>query len=500
MNCPRCGIECDAAAQTCFSCGWVFADGNENGKPHISKLAVLSLIFGMLCLFTLFLPLLPAIIIGILAIRRIRRSSGRLTGERLAMAGIVIPLLCLPIVFSLLYVVWRKDAPPVPNEFTEADLVTVRPENEPSWELLRQLNDQRDDPNGAPAIGLANEDIELLDTIFEAVSDPNNSIQDTLSIARDYQDDISRLWQKGQKGIDIIHRLSAFDEIADLSEPSMTPEYIAIDDLKWLSRLVNCFVLNQAAAGNLVQAINELNTYNSLIRKRSVSTRSVIAELVCYAGFVINLESVSVICGDPNVSESALRMLQNEFAPLNEKEVALENPLICEYLGIKDKLIELQKEQGREVGVLKMNSSLRYFQSYIQRQILFDSHSIGTEHCPISVWPWEKPNWPKVKLTTDINWLYVGYNPAGYMFVQIVTPAYEKVYEIKTKVLVRDDLFQWILARRLGQEGSLKARAYSDQYTVDIDKQIVFSVGSDGEPYTDDDIKMRINSEVLGLK
>ena len=86
------------------------------------------------------------------------------------------------------------------------------------------------------------------------------------------------------------------------------------------------------------------------------------------------------------------------------------------------------------------------------------------------------------------------------MLTQILFPAHGKILEIKDRILIYDDMLQWVLARRMGQEGSLKARAYSDEYTVDVEKGLVFSVGPDGEPYTKDDIKLRIDPVVLGLE
>jgi hypothetical protein len=45
----------------------------------------------------------------------------------------------------------------------------------------------------------------------------------------------------------------------------------------------------------------------------------------------------------------------------------------------------------------------------------------------------------------------------------------------------------------------LKARAYSDQYIIDIENKKIFSPGPDGKAGTKDDISLPINPEVLGL-
>lgn len=72
---------------------------------------------------------------------------------------------------------------------------------------------------------------------------------------------------------------------------------------------------------------------------------------------------------------------------------------------------------------------------------------------------------------------------------------YPKKYFI---LQVHDDLFQIVLNKRLGEEVSLRARAYSEEYIVNIENKKIFSPGPDGKADTEDDIKLRINPEVLG--
>jgi len=167
MKCPQCGTEFDTPVEQCFTCGWDFNDEKGDFTPRTSKLAVAALVLGILCLFTLYLPFLAAVVLGVSALRKIRKSRSRLTGERIAMAAILVPVLSFPVFLALGYAVWSRDAAPVPNEFTEADFVQVRPENEASWEVLLQFNDERDNPNGAPAIGLTRQDVNQLDMLFE---------------------------------------------------------------------------------------------------------------------------------------------------------------------------------------------------------------------------------------------------------------------------------------------------------------------------------------------
>jgi len=54
-----------------------------------------------------------------------------------------------------------------------------------------------------------------------------------------------------------------------------------------------------------------------------------------------------------------------------------------------------------------------------------------------------------------------------------------------------------VLSKKLGSELSLKARAYSDRYIIDMERKKIFSPGPDGKPHTCDDIKLLINSEAF---
>ena len=68
----------------------------------------------------------------------------------------------------------------------------------------------------------------------------------------------------------------------------------------------------------------------------------------------------------------------------------------------------------------------------------------------------------------------------------------------QTALRIQDDLLQIVLKKRLGKEVSLKARAYGDEYIVDIEDKKILSPGPDGEVGTNDDIALPINPEVLG--
>lgn len=493
MKCPQCGSEFEAVVEQCFTCGWEFGQKPEDFKPRTSKLAVLTLILGILCLVTFYLPLLAAIVVGAVALRKIRKSRGRLTGERIAITGILIPVLSLPIIPVIGYAVWSKDAGPVPNEFTEADLVQVRPENEISWKLLLQLNDEPDDPNGAPAIGLTKEDVGFM----EFFSEPNSVEKRFLEVQRDAET-IMAIWERSQKGWDVIRELNTYDQIADLAKPDFDAKEVIYYDLKQLVKISHLYGLMLTSQGDARSAIEPVMQLYAVTQKLGHTSRNLTMKLVCYAIFDAQINTLNYILNYSNTSKGTVEFIRNSYSSDLSDLLGLRNCFVFEYLLYKN---ETNKPDfSRKHSLFKINSFLRYKDNYLKEMIKKDSGYEASEYCLVSVWPWESPNWPKVRYD-EFNFYspYFLYNPMGYIIAKKV-PEYEKIFQIKTKILIKDDLFRWTLALRLGAEGSLKARAYSDEYTVDVEKGLVFSVGPDGQAYTDDDIKLPIDPAVLRLK
>lgn len=500
MNCPRCGIECEDTARACFSCGCILSQADGSFTPRLSKLAVASLVLGVLSVFTFFLPLLPALIIGILAISRIRKSRGTLVGERAAMAGIIIPLLSLPVLLAILWTLWWQDAGPVPNEFTEADLASVRPENLSSWQVLSRLNDQPDDPKGAPAIGLSKDDLALISSIWKEMQNFDPAPPPFEFLSR-HRMDIQRLWNQSERGRQIIKELNGYDEIADLTRPFLDEEMRYSYNVKQMHEIYSLHSLMLLNENKDMEACRELIEYDSVVRRHCGFARAMVTKLLCFYILAEDLKMAGLLANHPNLSEETLRLLSSRFERLSPSQVSLENSFIHEYLLFKNMI---ESSEFNKSHLCKINSISRYFDAVIRNMILRDDGQAVNEYCQNSVWPWEIPV-PKAPLDLsfmdDNHWdVYSIYNPGGIMLMGIFIPAYGLSLHHNDELLIADDLFQWILARRLGHEGSLKARAYSDEYMVDLEKEIIFSVGPDGQPYTKDDIKLQINPEVLGLK
>ena len=93
--CMRCGNSVDDQDQFCRTCGTPVAGAPVTappaapiGSPATSTKAIISLVSG---LFIFLFPLsLVAIILGHMSLSEIRKSAGRLTGEGLATAGLIL--------------------------------------------------------------------------------------------------------------------------------------------------------------------------------------------------------------------------------------------------------------------------------------------------------------------------------------------------------------------------------------------------------------------------
>lgn len=92
MQCPKCGAEAREGVKFCPQCGAQLAEGVAVTRPRPSAIAILSLTLGILALLPfigIFLGI-AAIALGIVALRKIALYPERLTGQGLAIAGIVV--------------------------------------------------------------------------------------------------------------------------------------------------------------------------------------------------------------------------------------------------------------------------------------------------------------------------------------------------------------------------------------------------------------------------
>jgi prepilin-type processing-associated H-X9-DG protein len=107
MNCPKCGTENPNNAQSCWFCSLALISTPATSPQQAqgvktSGLAIASLVLGILSPFTCFVTAIPAIIFGIVALVKIGKSTGQLKGNGLAIAGICVPAVALPLMALLM--------------------------------------------------------------------------------------------------------------------------------------------------------------------------------------------------------------------------------------------------------------------------------------------------------------------------------------------------------------------------------------------------------------
>ena len=464
-------------------------------ESRISRLAILSLVLGILSLLLFVLAGIPAIVLGIISVVRVRRSRGKLKGRAVALAGVLvsIPFMC---VFFLL---WSLDAPPIPNDYTVADLRSAPAEYAESFEILKTLIDEDHDLPGAPAIGLTQEDFDLSAEIRGVLKEGTPAeISETLSY---YAKDVEKAWANMQEARDVIGRLNTFAEIADLTVPSAHFRIMRVSNLVELAHLYEVYAHLQTEQGDIHTLAAKLIELDSALRKFSLNARMMIAKLVCHISIAADIVTANAIANNPQASRESVELLAEHFTPLTAEQMSLRNSVLFEYLLLKSAISKgLGSSAAGKIPLLKRNSTLRMYKNSFD-DWLNTRHSSGSATSTrLSVWPdfypFDEPD--PLQERVLLSFVYRCYNPIGSHAMGMVGFFRGADPERSTNISVQDDLLQIVLNKRLGKEVSLKARAYSDEYIVDVENRKIFSPGPDGEIDTRDDISLRINPQVLG--
>ncbi len=506
MQCPKCGTENPDNVEICFSCNCDLSLGpieKTTQKAKISKMAILSAVLvglaGALSIFVspslAFYIALFGIFTAIDCIVVIKKTKKKLIGKSLAIAVIIVGTIQV-----ILLSYWRIDATPIPNDYTISDIKSAASKYNKSFELLQSLTDVNGLPKGA-VIGLSENEIDKVKALSEVIQKEGyNKICAELESNRD---EILQIWHNAFKSRKVLDQLSTFPEIADLTEPNIKSASLSFknNNIIHLATLYKIYICLQSYQEDENIAVNELLKLDNIIRKLDLNARSFLAKLTCIACFATNIYTANFIINNPQTSQDSLVLLSGHFTQLTKKQLSLKNSLIFEYLMFKNELGKILNEpelKNASFSPLKFNSSLRLYKNSYDRKIKLEENQ--DEIKELTVWPAIYPKLP-VKFDSDGNipWYYKVYNPIGSSLIRIMIPASERTCELKTRLEIHYDLLQILLNKRLGKEINLKARAYSDEYIIDVEKEKIFSPGPDGIPYTKDDIPLPINPKALGL-
>jgi len=437
---------------------------------------------------------IPAIVVGIFGIVRIGRSGGMLRGERIATAGVLSSIL-LMVTFFLL---WSLDAPPIPHDYTLADIHSAPPECSESFEILKTLVNEELDLPGAPAIGLTEEDVDISREIRTVIKE--GTAEEVSEILGDYAKDIERAWANVEHARDVIKRLDTFSQIADLTELNAHYKVMRIINLLELARFYKIYAYLKIQQRDVEAIATDLIKLDSVFRKLSVNARTLFTKLICLLAMKENIETVNAIVNDAGTQMKTVELLAGHFAPFTDEQISLRSSVLSEYLFLKSSISKaLGSSAVAKTPLFKRNSTLRLHRNYLDNWLDTHYHLGGPRSVRLSVWPdiypFDGPDPLQERVLLYL--VYRCYNPLGSRamgtgrFSRGADPARS------THTLVQDDLLQIVLRKRLGREVSMKARAYGDDYIVDIENKRILSPGPDGKTDTKDDITLPINPDIL---
>jgi len=461
-------------------------------ESMVSKLAILSLVLGIFSLFFFVLAGIPAIVIGIISAIRIRRSGGKLRGKYIALAGMNITILFM----FVFYLLWRIDAPPIPNDYTVADLRSAPPEYAESFEVLKKLLGEETDSSGVSAIEITKSDSRMIAEVKGIIKTGTIS---EISKALDYfAEEIKQIWADNKVARDVIRRLNEFPEIADLTSPSIDFKIMQLQDLAQLPYLYEVYSHLQIEQDDIHAVTVQLIELDSVFRKLSLNARPLIGKWICNACMTADMVTANSIANNARASQESVEMLAGHFTPLTKEQLSLRNSVLFEYL------INRNIGQGKvgKIPLLKRNSTLRLYRNVCDDWINTMEGVEDPNIVKFPVWPsiYQRMGPVSFQGSKSLPLLYICYNPVGAILMRMRFVAHESFLKRKAAIQIHDDLLQIVLNKRLGEEVNLKACAFSDEYIIDVENKKIFSPGPDGKADTKDDIMLRIHPEVLGWR
>jgi hypothetical protein len=473
---------------------------DESVQPVMSKLAILSLVLGILSLFFFVLAAIPAIVIGILSILIIRSSGGEVRGKYIALAGMSVSIVFMVI----FYLFWRIDAPPIPNDYTIADLRSAPAKYAESFEVLKTLLGENGDSSVVPAIELTKSDSRMIAEIKGVIE--TAATPEITKAINNNTEEMNQIWADNERARDIIHQLDEFPEIADLTELNANLKILPVVKFIDFVRFYQVYAHLKIEQTDILAFAAELIELDSVCRKLSVNARMFVPKIAYHICINENILTANAIVNDKQTPMSTIELLAGHFTPLTDEQTSLRNSILSEYLLMKSLF---SKKSGQSIVEkilpLKKNSTLRLFRNSYDNWLDAEQGRQNVSKIKLSVWPdiypFNEPSVSSINLE-QLPLLYRCYNP-HINIINMFGPYDKTIKSRKDSIIqmqIQDDLLQVVLNKRLGKVFSMTAPAYDDKYIIDIEKKKIFSPGPDGKPNTKDDIFLRINPEVLGWK
>jgi hypothetical protein len=490
MNCPKCNRQNPGDAKSCQTCGCELTASHET-QPKIktSKEAIVALVLAILSPFTLMVTSFPSIFLGLISLLKIQKSNGKLKGKPIAKAGIIISTF-----FLLVLLLWRTDAPPISNDYTIKDIKSAASEYNQTYELLQSITGDYDKSTEVYGMGIFGE-MGYINNIFS-----KNDLQTISQEIGKKAQVITNMWDNAEHDREILKKIDSFPEIADLTEPKLEIQPLKLSKLILLYR---AYINLQIIEGHYEEALKELSLLDSIINKMSINARQIVTKIFCDASFDIEAFLLNLIINNPDTPNEILLSTRNQIDSFSSKQSSFRNSLIFEYLCAQKELAKMadtNKLKYHPVSTLKYNSTLRFIRNHFDELIAKDQNIKNNNK--LKIWPSIYPNIPvQFDDSGELDSiLYRIYNPVGFTLIEQMVPAIDKAVATKITLLIHSDMLKIVLNARLGEKYDLKARAYGNEYIIDIENKKIFSPGPDGKNGTEDDISLPINPEVLGLK
>ncbi|MEJ2702664.1 MAG: hypothetical protein P8Z79_09515 [Sedimentisphaerales bacterium] len=268
-----------------------------------------------------------------------------------------------------------------------------------------------------------------------------------------------------------------------------------------LTHLYEVYAHLQTGQDDLHAFTIEFVELDSVFRKFSLNARLFIERLICRLCLATDMDIANAIVNHPNTARNTLDLLARQFTPLTQEQLSLRNGVLSEYLLTKNTVCDTFGSSRKGMTpLLKTYSTLRVYKNCCDDWLNTAKRDGGTAITRLSAWPAHYPfKEPDPFLTRgSLPLIYWCYNPLGSKCIRMLGFFYNLDPERSSDLPIRADLLQIVLNKRLGKEVNLKARAYSDEYIIDVENKKIFNPGSDGKAGTKDDIKLRINPKVLG--
>ncbi len=470
---------------------------NKLPRRKISKLAMFSFGLSVIGLFLQLLASIPAFFLNIWAFYHIKKNRQAIRGLRLVIAA--FGFCFLSFFMSFIIWLWTFDADVLNNDFDNNDLKSADPEYMQTYWMLYKLTEPAGMGLPGPSVtGLTAEDVQLQREIIKIIK-KGESISEVISkTVSENAEEIESAWHRGAYAREMIEMVSKFEDIADLTEPRIQAEVGFVRNMIFVSRMYQNYIFLQIARGNYTKATKELVTFDSVIRKVSPNARSLAMRLLCNGLFRRNIKTANYILNQVMVPEGAIDIIAEHFTELKTEQISLKNIAIHEYLSFKNLILDTFGEDVHEDGpFFKRNSMLRAYYNYCSYWASLESEA--NEFKAVSIVPGFYPKAyagihygsSKVRL-----WYYV-YNPIGARIFRTTAPPFRKLRSMNVRLLIMDDLFGVVIAMRQNRPPDLKARAFSDNYLIDLKKKIIFSPGPDYNIYTEDDIILPIEPKAI---